>query len=285
MSTLKIAVQKSGRLNEKSMQLLAECGIKLSNGSRKLKSTASNFPLEVLFLRDDDIPHYVADGVADLGILGRDVILETQRKVKELKPLGFSKCRLCLAVPREQNYSGLEYFEGKRIATSFPNVLSGFLKEKNIDAQIEEISGSVEIAPGIGLAEGICDLVSSGSTLLMNGLKEVDEVLRSEAVLIGRENLEAEKQAILDKFLFRMETVQAAARNKYVTLNVPNEAISRVTEILPGIKSPTVVPLATEGWSAMHSVLSEEDFWERIDQLKEAGAEGILVMPIEKMVS
>lgn len=284
MEKLKIAVQKSGRLNEKSMKLLAECGISLSNGSRKLKSTASNFPLEVLFLRDDDIPHYVADGVADLGILGRDVVLETQREVSELKALGFSKCRLCLAVPREAEYGGLSYFDGKRIATSFPNVLGDFLQKNKINAQIEEISGSVEIAPGIGLAEGICDLVSSGSTLMMNGLKEVGEVLRSEAVLIGRTDLPAAQQALLEKLLFRLDTVQAANRNKYVTLNIPNNALERVTAILPGMKSPTVVPLAIEGWSALHSVLSEEDFWNKIEQLKEAGAEGILVMPIEKMV-
>ncbi|WP_421764345.1 ATP phosphoribosyltransferase [Ekhidna sp.] len=280
---LKIAVQKSGRLNEKSMGLLKECGIKINNGG-KLMSTASNFPLEVFYLRDDDIPQYVAEGVADIGIVGENEFLEKDQQVDIINRPGFSKCRLSLAIRREENYTGLSWFEGKKIATSYPVILRNFLKEKGINATVEEISGSVEIAPGIGLAEGVFDIVSTGSTLLANGLKEVEVVLKSEALLIANNSLVDDKKVLLDKLLFRIEAAKAAKQNKYILLNAPNDKLDEIINLLPGMRSPTVLPLADEGWSSVHSVIQEDDFWEVIDQLKEKGAEGILVCPIEKMI-
>ncbi|MFN3759846.1 MAG: ATP phosphoribosyltransferase [Algoriphagus aquaeductus] len=281
---IRIAVQKSGRLSDDSLSLIKECGIKFYNGTGKLKSTSTNFPVEFLFLRDDDIPGYVADGVADLGIVGENELVEKDKEVLTLKKLGFSKCRLSLAIPKGQEYPGVQYFQGKSIATSYPKILGDFLQSKNIQAEIHEISGSVEIAPSIGLAEGIFDIVSSGSTLMMNGLKEVEEVFKSEAVLIGNKNLADWKKAILDKLLFRINAVQTGKSNKYVLLNVPNDSIPRIIELIPGMRSPTILPLAQEGWSSVHSVLSEDQFWENIEELRAAGAEGILVVPIEKMV-
>jgi ATP phosphoribosyltransferase len=281
---IRIAVQKSGRLSDDSLSLIKECGIKFYNGTGKLKSTSTNFPVEFLFLRDDDIPGYVADGVADLGIVGENELVEKDKEVLTLKKLGFSKCRLSLAIPKGQEYPGVQYFQGKSIATSYPKILGDFLQSKNIQAEIHEISGSVEIAPSIGLAEGIFDIVSSGSTLMMNGLKEVEEVFKSEAVLIGNKNLADWKKAILDKLLFRINAVQTGKSNKYVLMNVPNKSIPRIIELIPGMRSPTILPLAQEGWSSVHSVLSEDQFWENIEELRAAGAEGILVVPIEKMV-
>jgi ATP phosphoribosyltransferase len=281
---IRIAVQKSGRLSDDSLSLIKECGIKFYNGTGKLKSTSTNFPVEFLFLRDDDIPGYVADGVADLGIVGENELVEKDKDVLTLKKLGFSKCRLSLAIPKGEEYAGLSYFQGKNIATSYPKILRDFLKTKGIQAEIHEISGSVEIAPSIGLAEGIFDIVSSGSTLMMNGLKEVEEVFKSEAVLIGNKNLADWKKAILDKLLFRINAVQTGKSNKYVLMNVPNSSIPKVIELIPGMRSPTILPLAQEGWSSVHSVLSEDQFWENIEGLRAAGAEGILVVPIEKMV-
>jgi len=281
---IRIAVQKSGRLSDDSLSLIKECGIKFYNGTGKLKSTSTNFPVEFLFLRDDDIPGYVADGVADLGIVGQNELVEKDKDVLTLKKLGFSKCRLSLAIPKGQEYPGVDYFQGKSIATSYPKILGDFLQSKNIQAEIHEISGSVEIAPSIGLAEGIFDIVSSGSTLMMNGLKEVEEVFKSEAVLIGNKNLAEWKKAILDKLLFRINAVQTGKINKYVLMNVPNTSIPRIIELIPGMRSPTILPLAQEGWSSVHSVLSEDQFWENIEELRAAGAEGILVVPIEKMV-
>lgn len=282
-SVLKIAVQKSGRLNEKSMGLLKECGIKVNAGG-KLMSTASNFPLEVFYLRDDDIPQYVAEGVADIGIVGENEYLEKEEEVTIINRPGFSKCRLSLAVKREEAYNGTKWFEGKKIATSYPVILRKFLEEEGINAEIEEISGSVEIAPGIGLAEGIFDIVSTGSTLLANGLKEVEVVLRSEALIVANPNLSLEKKTLLDQLLFRIEAAKAAKQNKYILLNAPDDKLDEVISLLPGMRSPTVLPLANEGWSSVHSVIKEDDFWEVIDQLKEKGAEGILVCPIEKMI-
>jgi len=266
------------------LSLIKECGIKFYNGTGKLKSTSTNFPLEFLFLRDDDIPGYVADGVADIGIVGHNEVAEKAKEVVLLKKLGFSKCRLSLAIPKGTPYSSLSYFEGKSIATTYPNILGNFLKQHQIKAEIHEISGSVEIAPSIGLADGICDLVSSGSTLMMNGLKEVQEVFTSEAVLIGNPKLTDGKKTILDKLLFRINAVQTGKSNKYVLMNVPNSAIPKIIQLIPGMRSPTILPLAEEGWSSIHSVLSEEQFWENMDELRAAGAEGILVVPIEKMV-
>lgn len=281
---LKIAIQKSGRLSETSLGILKECNIDVKNGKSALVASASNFPLDVLYLRDDDIPEYVADGVADIGILGENVVVESRAKVNIVKRLDFGKCRLSLAVPKSVEYQGLSYFSGKKIATSYPNILNDFLKANNISAEVHEISGSVEIAPNIGLADSICDIVSSGSTLFSNGLKEVEVILKSEAVLVANPNLSTEGAAILDKILFRLNAVMSATSNKYVVLNAPNDAIPAIVNVLPGMKSPTVVPLATEGWSAIHSVISEDKFWEIIDDLKSAGAQGILVVPIEKMI-
>lgn len=281
---LKIAIQTKGRLNEESMELIRESGINLAVGKRKLISTSKNFPMEALFLRDDDIPQTVADKVADIGIVGENEMLEKGENVVIAKRLGFSKCRLSLAIPKSTEYNGVDFFNGKKIATSYPNILKKFLDEKGIDAEIHVITGSVEIAPGIGLADAIFDIVSSGSTLVSNRLKEVEVVLHSEAVLVATPNLPAEKQKILDEFIFRMESVQRAVGKKYILLNAPNEKIQEIAALLPGMKSPTVVPLAQEGWSSMHSVIEENDFWVVIDKLKKAGAEGILVIPIEKMI-
>jgi ATP phosphoribosyltransferase len=284
MRKLKIAIQKSGRLSEKSLNLLKECGIKLSNGDRKLKAEAKNFPVEVLFLRDDDIPQYVDQGVADIGILGENEVWEKNKNVLQVEKLGFATCRLSLAIPKDENYTGLNYFQNKKIATSYPKILQKFFNEKQINGSIEEIGGSVEIATGIGLADGIFDIVSTGSTLLMNGLKEVEVVTKSEAILISNTNLSIESQAILDKLLFRIKAVKSAAENKYILLNVPNAELENICKVLPGMKSPTILPLAQAGWSSLHSVVKEDEFWDVIDQLKIMGAEGILVVPIEKMV-
>jgi ATP phosphoribosyltransferase len=284
MSVLKIAIQKSGRLSENSKSLLEECGIKFSNGAGVLKAVARNFPAELLFLRDDDIPQYVEQQVADIGILGENMVLEKEKDVDVIEQLGFAQCRLSLAVPREDSYNGLSWFKNKKIATSYPRILTSFLKDNNITAEIEEISGSVEIAPGIGLADGICDIVSSGSTLLTNGLVEVENILKSQAVIIGNKKLDDSKQAILEKLLFRIRAVKKAKENKYILLNAPESAIEKICAILPGMKSPTVLPLAEKGWCSLHSVVQEDEFWEKIDQLRNAGAEGILVIPIEKMI-
>ncbi|MGN6645527.1 MAG: ATP phosphoribosyltransferase [Cytophaga sp.] len=285
MSTvLRLAIQKSGRLSEESIKLIKECGIEFSSGGGTLKSVAYNFPLEVLFLRDDDIPGYVADGVADIGIVGENVAVETRKKMDTVRQLGFSKCRLSIGVPKAMDFVGKESLNGMRIATSYPNILSDYLFENNIKASIHEISGSVEIAPGIGLADAICDIVSSGSTLISNGLKETEVVFRSEAILTACPQLSAEKKVILDELMFRISAVKNAEKTKYIMLNVPDHAIKKVTELLPGVKSPTVMPLAEKGWSSLHSVVKESDFWEILSKLKEAGAEGILVLPIEKIV-
>lgn len=281
---LKIAIQKSGRLSEKSLNLLKECGIKLANGNGKLKATASNFPVEILYLRDDDIPQYVEQGVADVGILGENEVWEKEKNVICIEKLGFAGCRMSLAIPKDEEYTGLQFFNKKKVATSYPVILNKFFKKNNINAQIEEIGGSVEIAPGIGLAEGIFDIVSTGSTLLMNGLKEVEVVVKSEAVLISGKELNEEKKSILNKLLFRIKAVRNASENKYITLNAPADAVPAITKLLPGMKSPTVVPLAEEGWCGIHSVVKEDEFWDIIDKMKDLGAEGILVIPIEKMV-
>ena len=282
--TVKIAIQKSGRLSEDSLNLFRECGIKVEIGKGRLRSISSNFPAEFLFLRDDDIPGYVEDGVADLGIVGENVLVESGKKVEVVKPLGFSRCRLSIAVSRERDFVLPEDLSGKSIATSYPRILGEYLKKNNITAHIHEISGSVEIAPSIGLADAICDIVSSGSTLLSNGLKELESIFRSEAVLIANPGLAPDQQAILDKLLFRIASVQTAKDHKYVLLNAPNDKLEAITAILSSMKSPTVMPLAIEGWSSVHSVLKESDFWEKIESLKDAGAQGILVIPIEKMV-
>ena len=284
MTKLKIAIQKSGRLSENSKKLLEECGIKFSNGISVLKTSARNFPVELLFLRDDDIPQYVEQQVADIGILGENMVFEKNKDVVVIEQLGFAQCRLSLAIPKEEKYEGLGYFMNKKIATSYPHILNTFLKKNKITAEIEEISGSVEIAPGIGLANAVCDIVSSGSTLLTNGLHEVETILKSQAVIIGNKNLSQEKKTILDSLLFRIRAVKNAKENKYILLNTPQTAIEKICSILPGMKSPTIVPLVEKGWYSLHSVVKEDEFWERIDQLKAAGAEGILVIPIEKMI-
>jgi ATP phosphoribosyltransferase len=280
---LKIAIQKSGRLHEDSLRLLKECGIDISNGGNKLKSSAANFPLEVYFLRDDDIPQYVEDAVADAGIVGENVVYEKKKEVEVLEQLGFGKCRLSIAVEKNEVFSR-ESLNGKRIATSYPVILQEYLDNNKINAEIHEISGSVEIAPGIGLAHAICDLVSSGSTLLMNGLKEAETILESQSVLIRNKNLNTEKLGLLEKLLFRIRSVKKAKNNKYILLNAPNDKLSEIISLLPGMKSPTVLPLASSGWSSVHSVIDENDFWDIIEQLKAAGAQGILVVPIEKMI-
>jgi ATP phosphoribosyltransferase len=284
-TVLRIAIQKSGRLQEGSLSLLKEAGLSISNGKDQLKTIARNFPVEVLFLRDDDIPQYVEDRVADIGIVGENVYQEKQKNAEIVKRLDFAKCRLSMAVPRAESYSGVEWLKGKNIATSYPNIVRAYLKERGIDAGIHEISGSVEIAPSIGLADAICDLVSTGSTLLSNGLKEVEVVMQSEAVIIASAGLEEEKKQILERLLFRIEAVKKAKNNKYILLNCPNDAIPKITKVIPGMKSPTIIPLAREGWSSLHSVVDENDFWEKIDQLRSFGAEGILVVPIEKMIN
>ncbi len=284
-SKLKIAIQKSGRLSEDSTNLLKRCGIELDNGLGKLKSAARNFPLEIFFLRDDDIPQYVADGVADIGIVGENILAEKQREVEIVEKLGFGKCRLALAVPKTFDYQSIEDLRDKRIATSYPNILGNFFARNNVEGEIHVISGSVEIAPSIGLADAVCDLVSSGSTLFTNGLKEVETIMLSEAVLFSRRNLENELQRILDKFLFRVKAVKSARQNKYILLNAPDENLSEITALLPGIKSPTVMPLHEKGWSSVHSVVSENDLWEIVEQLRDNGAEGILILAIDQMIS
>ena len=281
---LKLAIQKSGRLNQDSMQLLKECGIDISNGVNQLKADASNFPLEVFFLRDDDIPQYVQDGVADIGFVGENVVYEKAKKVEVVYALGFGKCRLSFAIQKGETFTGPQFLAGKKIATSYPVLVQQYLDQHQIKAEIHEISGSVEIAPGIGLADVVCDLVSSGSTLFMNGLKEADTILHSQAVLVKRNNLPAELVPILERLLFRIESVKKAKKHKYVLLNAPNAQLDKIIAVLPGMKSPTIVPLATDGWSSVHTVIEEADFWILIEQLKAVGAEGILVVPIEKMI-
>lgn len=281
---LRLAIQKSGRLHEDSIRLLKECGVDISNGVNKLKAEASNFPLELFFLRDDDIPQYVEDGVADIGFVGENVVYEKQKKVAVAEKLGFGKCRLSIAVRKGEAYPNVQYLEGKKIATSYPVITQAFLKEQGVSAEIHEISGSVEIAPGIGLADAICDLVSSGSTLFMNGLKEVETILQSQAVLIKNQQLTEAQEQLLARLIFRMQAVKKAKNNKYILLNAPNENLQQIISLLPGMKSPTVLPLAEPGWSSVHSVLNENEFWDIIEQLKAAGAEGILVVPIEKMI-
>lgn len=281
---LRIAIQKSGRLSEESLRLLKDCGIDINNSLNKLKAEANNFPLEIFFLRDDDIPQYVEDGVADIGIVGENVLLEKNKQVTTINKLGFGKCRLSIALPKDKKYKSIQDINGLRIATSYSTILSKYLKKQKIKAEIHEISGSVEIAPGIGLADAICDLVSSGSTLLTNGLKEVEVILKSEAVLIATKNLDKQKSDILNKLLFRIQSLKSARHNKYILLNAPDNKLNAICKILPGMKSPTVMPLATKGWSSVHSVLHEDQFWEIIEKLKEYGAQGILVVPIEKMI-
>ncbi len=281
---LKIAIQKSGRLHDDSISLLKDCGIDVKNGRNQLRTVAENFPLEVFFLRDDDIPQYVEDCVAHIGIVGENVLLEKNRQVLPVEKLGFGKCRLSIAVKKTDAYESVKFLEGKKIATSYPHLTQKFLDEQNVKAEIHEISGSVELAPGIGLAHAICDLVSSGSTLFMNGLEEVQTILKSEAVLVRSQSLPQEIERHLDKLVFRIRAVKKAANNKYVLLNAPNTSLERIFSLLPGMKSPTVLPLAEEGWSSVHSVLNEDEFWEKIEALKEAGAQGILVVPIEKMI-
>ena len=284
MEKLRVAIQKSGRLSEKSLDLLKESGIHLNNGSRKLKSLAQVFPLEVIYLRDDDIPQYVEDGVAHIGIVGENEYAEKNCDVELIERLGFSRCRLSLAIPKSEPYNGLQDLEGKRIATSYPVILQHYLDEHGIRAEVHVLSGSVEIAPSIGIAEAIFDIVSSGSTLISNGLKEVETVMHSEAVVIAHRNLEPGLKGLLADLLFRIRSVQAASTNRYILLNAPNERLEEIIEVIPGMKSPTVMPLAEKGWSSVHSVLSEKEFWAVIDRLRELGAQGILVIPIEKMI-
>lgn len=283
-TTLRIAIQTKGRLNEESLLLLEETGIKLIEGKRRLISSAKNFPLEVLYLRDDDIPQCVADGVADVGIVGKNEMDEQRKNVEVVKSLGFSKCRLSLAIPKDIEYPGLNWFNGKKIATSYPSILKDFLSENNIQSDIHVIAGSVEIAPGIGLADAIFDIVSSGSTLVSNRLKEVQVVMKSEAVMVANPSLSKEKQSILDELIFRIESVENGKGKKYILLNAPNEKLEQIIKVLPGMTSPTLMPLARPGWSSLHSVIAETEFWEVIGNLKRNGAEGILVLPIEKMI-
>jgi ATP phosphoribosyltransferase len=293
-SRLRIALQKSGRLSDDSLSLLLECGISLNppkGGGSRLKTEALNFPLELLFLRDDDIPRYVADGVAHVGIVGENVVLEEAQALAVVERLGFSKCKLSLAVPRNSEIKEISGLQGKRIATSYPRILQEYLRREGISASIHQISGSVEIAPSIGLADAICDIVGSGSTLFSNGLVELHTVLRSEAVLVTSKHFAESKvstedspEGILEKLLFRIQAVGRARAMKYILLNTPNEAISSIVELLPGVRSPTVIPLAREGWSSLHSVVEENQFWSVIEQLRKVGAEGILVLSIEKMI-
>lgn len=281
---LRIAVQSKGRLFEDTMALFAEADIKLSTSKRTLLTQSSNFPIEVLFLRDDDIPQSVASGVADLGIVGENEFVERKEKADIIYRLGFSKCRLSLAVHKEEEYNGPSWFNGKKIATSYPGILQTYLDKQGINADIHVITGSVEIAPGIGLSDAIFDIVSSGSTLISNNLKEVEIVMKSEALLIGNPNLTPEKKEILEELLFRIEAVKAAEDKKYVLMNAPTDKVKDIIEVLPGVKSPTIMPLATEGWSSVHTVIDQKCFWEIIGKLKAFGAQGILVLPIEKMI-
>ena len=281
---LKIAVQKSGRLFEHSLQLLKECGIEINNGNKQLKAVAFNFPVEIYFLRDDDIPQYVFDRVADVGFVGENVVYEKNKDIEVVSKLDFGHCRLSIAVPKNMDYRSIADLQNLKIATSYTWLLQNFLDNKKVDAEIHEISGSVEIAPGIGLAQAICDLVSSGSTLFTNGLKEVEVILNSEAVLVANKNLSAENKKILTSLLMRIDAVKAAKNNKYILLNAPDSQLENIVSVLPGMKSPTIVPLAESGWSSVQSVVNESDFWEIIKKLKSFGAEGILVVPIEKMI-
>jgi len=284
MKKLRIAIQKSGRLSEKSLELLKEAGIRLNNGSRKLRSEAQTFPLEVIYLRDDDIPEYVQDGVAHIGIVGENEYAEKECNAELIQRLGYSRCRLSIAIPKSEEYGSVKDLEGKRIATSYPVILKKFLAENGVSAQIHVISGSVEIGPSLGIADAIFDIVSSGSTLISNGLKEVEVAMKSEAVIVANPNLDPEISKIKDDLLFRIRAVMAASTHKYILLNAPNDKLDDILALLPGMRSPTVLPLAEEGWSSVHSVLMEKTFWEVIDQLKEKGAQGILVIPIEKMI-
>ena len=281
---IKIAIQKSGRLNEESLGILKKCGISIDNGKDQLKAAARNFPLEVLYLRNGDIPQYLRDGVVDLAIIGENLIHEKGKDLQVIEKLGFSKCRVAMAVPKETVFNDIKKLNGKRIATSYPNTVNQFLEENNISAELHIINGSVEIAPNIGLADAICDIVSSGSTLFKNNLKEVTKILDSEAVLVQAPTMDVEKTAIIDKLLFRLRTVLRAKKLKYILLNAPNDKIEEISAILPVLKSPTVLPLAQAGWSSLHSVIDEASFWEVIDALKAAGGEDILICPIEKMV-
>lgn len=284
MNTLKIAIQKSGRLNEDSLKILKDCGISVDNGNDQLKATASNFPLEILFLRNSDIPQYLIDGVADIAIVGDNLLVEKGCAIEVVEKLGFSKCKVSIAVPKTVNYNSIEDLDGKRIATSYPNTVLNYFKSKNVNVEIHQISGSVEIAPNIGLSDAIVDIVSTGSTLFKNNLKEVEVILKSEAVLAASPNLSEEKKVLLDKLIFRIQSVLKARKSKYILMNVPNNKIQEISSILPVLKSPTVLPLAEAGWSSLHSVINDDQFWEVINQLKNAGAEGILICPIEKMV-
>jgi ATP phosphoribosyltransferase len=281
---IKIAIQKSGRLNKESHDLLKKCGISIDNGKDQLKAAARNFPLEVLYLRNGDIPQYLRDGVVDLAIIGENLILEKGKDLTVVEKLGFSKCRVCIAVPKDFNYTGIKDLEGKKIATSYPNTVNKYLSEKGISADLHIINGSVEIAPNIGLADAICDIVSSGSTLFKNNLKEVATIVKSETVLVQAPDLSTEKLVLMRKLSFRLRSVLRAKKSKYILLNVPNDKINEISNILPVLKSPTVLPLTQEGWSSLHSVIDEDSFWDVIDELKAAGAEDILVCPIEKMV-
>ncbi len=284
MNTLKIAIQKSGRLNEESLQILKDCGISINNGNDQLKAEASNFPLEILFLRNSDIPQYLIDGVVDVAIVGDNLLVEKGQNITVAEKLGFSKCCVSVAVPKNFQYNSIQDLNNLRVATSYPTTVLNFFKSKNISIDIHQISGSVEIAPNIGLSDAIVDIVSSGSTLFKNNLKEVEVILKSEAVLAVSPNISTENQEILNKLQFRIQSVLKARKSKYILMNVPNDKIQEVSQILPVLKSPTIMPLAESGWSSLHSVIEEDTFWEVIDQLKSAGAEGILVCPIEKMV-
>lgn len=284
MSKLKIAIQKSGRLYEDSLQLLKDCGIFVNNGKDQLKVSVENFPMEIMYLRNSDIPQYLEDGVVDVAIVGENLLVEKQKNIEIIQKLGFSKCRVSLAIPKEVESDDINYFQGKKIATSYPNTLKYFLQKNSISADIHIISGSVEIAPNIGLADGICDIVSSGSTLFKNGLRETVTLLKSEAILAKTSELMNEKKVVLEKFLFRIQAVLRAKNSKYILMNVPNEKISEISNVLPVLKSPTVIPLAEKNWSSIHSVIDEERFWEVIDELKEKGAQDILIIPIDKMV-
>lgn len=284
MTKIRIAIQKSGRLNQDSIEILKNCGISIDNGKDQLKASARNFPMEVFYLRNGDIPQYLKDGVVDIAIIGENVLIEKGEGIGFDVRLGFSKCKVSLAVPKEVEYSSVNYFEGKRIATSYPNTVKAYLKEKGVKTDIHVINGSVEIAPNIGLADGICDIVSSGSTLFKNGLKEVEVMLKSEAVLAVSPKISEERKEILKKLQFRIQAVLTARQSKYVLLNAPNDKLEEIIALLPGMRSPTVLPLAEEGWSSVHTVINKNKFWEVIDELKQAGAEGLLVCPIEKMV-
>ncbi|MBC7494760.1 MAG: ATP phosphoribosyltransferase [Flavobacterium sp.] len=284
MSNLKIAIQKSGRLNEESIQILKDCGIKINNGNDQLKAEATNFPIEIFFLRNSDIPQYLIDGVVDCAIVGDNLLVEKGANLQIVEKLGFSKCKVSVAVPKTFEYNSIKDLENLRIATSYPKTVLDFFNSKGVSVDIHQISGSVEIAPNIGLADAIVDIVSSGSTLFKNNLKEVEVILKSEAVLVVSPKITTDNKLILNKLLFRLQSVLKARKSKYILMNVPNESIEKISKILPVLKSPTIIPLAIKNWSSLHSVIEEDTFWEVIDQLKEAGAEGILVCPIEKMV-